>query len=395
LLAVTGSVAAYKSIEILRGLRKEQKNVKVILTKGAEQFINKLSFASLGAEEVFTDDDQFTVDKVGVSIHLSLARWADCILIAPASADAIAKIRAGIADSLLLTTVLVSTKPLFIAPCMNEDMLLNKITSDNIDFLRKNGVIFIETERGELADFKIGKGRLQEPGKIVSFITDYLNYSDRFFEGKNILITAGRTREYIDPVRFITNSSSGKMGISIARVAKAMGAHTEIISGEISTDLPIVDAYKKVETTEEMLTATKEAFKDADILIMAAAPVDFRPETISAKKIPKKKEIALKLLETPDILKELSKEKSNKIIVGFALQTEDLEGNALRKMREKNMDIVVANRESNIGKDSGTVMMFDKYGNKEIVENAKKEIIAEKILLFLKKFIEGGKNGRK
>lgn len=395
MLAVTGSIAAYKAIEILRGLRKEQKSVKVILTKGAEQFINKLSFESLGAHEVLTDEDQFSVDKDGISIHLSLSRWADCIIIAPASADIIAKIRAGIADSLLLTTVLASKKPLFIAPCMNENMLLNKITADNIEHLKNNRVMFIEADEGQLADFKIGKGRLQEPNKIVSLITDYLNYNDKFFAGKKILITGGSTKEYIDPVRFITNSSSGKMGVSIARVAKAMGAYTNLISGEILTNLPILDKYQKVETTEEMLKATKEAFKASDILIMAAAPVDFKPETISATKIPKKKEITLKLLETPDILKEISKEKGNKIIVGFALQTENLENKALKKMKEKNMDIVVANREVNIGKDEGSVIMFDKFGKKKIIENAKKQVLAEGILQFLKEFIEGDKNGQK
>jgi phosphopantothenoylcysteine decarboxylase/phosphopantothenate--cysteine ligase len=185
------------------------------------------------------------------------------------------------------------------------------------------------------------------------------------------------------------------MGISIARVAKAMGAYTNLISGEILANLPILDKYQKVETTEEMLKATKEAFKASDILIMAAAPVDFKPETISATKIPKKKETTLKLLETPDILKEVSKEKGNKIIVGFALQTENLENKALKKMKEKNMDIVVANREVNIGKDEGSVIMFDKFGKKKIIENAKKQVLAEGILQFLKEFIEGDENGQK
>lgn len=388
-------MAAYKAIEILRELRKEGKKVQVILTKAAEKFITKLSFESLGAEKVFTDDDQFSVDEKGVSIHLSLSRWADCILIAPASADIIAKIKAGISDNLLLTTVLVSKKPIFIAPCMNENMLQNPITVDNIEYLKKKDIIFIKADEGLLADFRTGKGRLQDPHKIVELIINYLNYSDKLLKGKKLLITAGATREYLDPVRFITNSSSGKMGTSIAKVAKAMGAYVHLISGEISTNVPIIDKYQGVETTEEMLKATKEAFKKCDILIMAAAPVDFKPEKISISKIPKSKEMKLKLIQTPDILWSLSKEKGNKVVVGFALQTEHLEENALKKMDEKNMDIVIANREINIGKDIGSVIMFDKFGRKKNIENEKKEVIAHEILIFLKEFLAGGKNGKK
>jgi len=395
LLTVTGSVAVYKAIEILRGLRKEGKKVQVILTKGAEKFITKLSFESLGAEKVFTDEDQFSVDDKGISIHLSLSRWADCILIAPASADIIAKIRAGISDNLLLTIVLAFQKPIFIAPCMNENMLQNLITIENIEYLKKNGITFINADEGPLADFRTGKGRLQDPRKIVELITNFLNYSDKFLEGKRLLITAGATREYLDPVRFITNSSSGKMGISIAKAAKAMGAYVHLISGEISTNIPIIDKYQRVETTEEMLRVTRKAFKDSDILIMAAAPTDFKSGKPSISKIPKAKEIGLKLVQTPDILKSLSKEKGKKIIIGFALQTEHLEENALKKLKEKNMDIVIANSEINIGKDIGSVIMLDKFGRKHVIENEKKEVIAHEILIFLKEFLKGGKNGKK
>jgi phosphopantothenoylcysteine decarboxylase/phosphopantothenate--cysteine ligase len=277
---------------------------------------------------------------------------------------------------------------------MNENMLANKITIENMEYLKKNGVHFIESEEGQLADFRIGKGRLQEPFKIVQLIIDYLNYSEKFLNNKRLLITAGSTREYIDPIRFITNGSSGKMGINIARIAKAMGAHVSLIYGEISTPMPIVDNYKKVETTEEMLKATAEAFKNSDIIIMAAAPADFKAKNISNTKIPKIKDMSLKLTQTPDILKEISKNKGDRIIIGFALQTENLEENALRKMHEKNMDIIVANRETNMGKDTGSVYIIDKKGRRKIIENTKKEIIAEELLLFLKEFLEGGKHGK-
>ncbi|MGC8721735.1 MAG: bifunctional phosphopantothenoylcysteine decarboxylase/phosphopantothenate--cysteine ligase CoaBC [Caldisericaceae bacterium] len=393
MLTVTGSIAAYKACEIVRTLKKNGDTVRVILTRGGEQFISPLSFSALGAEKVYTDKDEFGVDENGISVHISLSRWADCILVAPATADFIAKINAGIADSLPLTTILASKKPIFVAPCMNENMYLNAITQRNISGLKKIGMFVIEPEEGPLADFSAGKGRLPETEFIVDTVNNVLE-QNKFFEGKRITVTCGATREFIDPVRFITNGSSGKMGTEIARAAKAMGAKVHLIYSDIKSEIPPVDSCSKVITTEEMYEEVKRHFDDTDILIMAAAPADFKPKQFEKSKLPKSKNLSLELEETIDILKNISKEKKKQIIVGFALQTEDLKENAMAKLKEKNMDVVVANLETNIGTDTGSVLLISKNGTNKKIDNMQKSDIAKELLLFVHEYIdEGGKNG--
>lgn len=387
LLIVTGSVGAYKAVEILRTLRDLNIDVRVILTEGAEKFISALTFSSSGAEKVFTEQDQFSVDDEGVSAHISLSRWADCILIAPATANTIAKILAGIADNLVLSTILASKKQIFIAPCMNTNMFENSITQRNINALKEHGVIFIGPEEGKLADFSVGLGRLTDPEKIAQFVVSFMNKDTELFKGKRFVVTAGPTREYLDPIRFVTNDSSGKMGTEIAKEAKRMGGYVHLICGPSCVDAIGLDKIDKITTTEELFKKTKKAMEDSDILIMSAAPADFKPEIVQPGKIKKISQLNVKFLKTIDIIKEIGKHKNNKIIVGFALQTKDIEKNAVEKMCDKKMDIAIANSNLNIGQDYGSVLIIDKTGRKKVVRNETKQKIAREILIFLKEFL--------
>lgn len=371
LLGITGGVAAYKILELLRLLVKKGFKVKVVLTEAALNFVTPFSFLSLGAEEVFTDLDQFSV-KDGSSIHLSLSRWAHVILVAPATADIAAKIANGISDNLLLTTILASKNPVLIAPSMNENMFLNPITQSNLEKLKTLGFKIIEPEEGYLADLQKGKGRLKGVEDLFEDIMYFLY--DKPLLNKKVLVTAGATREFIDPVRFITNASSGKMGIALAKVAKRLGANVTLVFGEVSERIPEVDRSIHVTTTEEMKNCVIENLKEADILLMAAAPADYKPTTYTDKKLPKLDKYDLKLEKTDDILKEASKYKSNKLFVGFALQTEDLIENAKNKLLEKNLDFIVANTPSNIGVDRGKITLISKALDMFEFEGTKEEI---------------------
>lgn len=393
LLTVTGSVAAYKAVELLRLFKKEGYRVRVVITRGGEKFITPFAFKSAGAEEVYTDDNQFETIS-GSSIHLFLSKWADAIIIAPASADIIAKASSGIADSLILTILLATKDPVYVFPCMNEKMFTNSVTQRNIKYLKETGYIVLEPKEGQMADLEVGKGRLPEPKEIFNFVIEHMR-SNKPLKGKRILVTAGATKEFIDPVRFISNGSSGRMGISIAKKAKIMGASVCLIHGEVSIAIPPVDEAIKVSTTEEMFREVKSEFKSSDILIMAAAPSDFKPATYYKSKIPKKPNLTLKLSATVDILEEISREKGNKILVGFALQTEEIEKKAMEKMKEKNLDFIVANSEKNIGKEEGSVIFFSKSGKKKSLENKSKDEIASELLEFIFGFTEGGSNGNK
>ncbi len=386
LLVVTGSIAAYKSIEILRLLRKSGKSIRVILTKSAERFITPLSFASLGAEEVYTDNDQFVATDGGASAHIALAEWADCILVAPATANTIAKMSVGEADNLALSTILAFTGTIFVAPAMNLHMFGNPATKENINVLKKRGIIFIGPEEGALANLTVGKGRLTAPEKIVQFVCAYTE--EKLFKDKRFVVTAGPTRAYIDPVRFITNGSSGRMGINIAEEAKLMGGYVHLITGPIDMEPVGIDKIDYVLTTKELFAKTKEAFKKSDILIMAAAPADFIPKKTYPGKIKKASHLNIEFSQTVDVLKTLSSGKDDRVIVGFALETEDIEKNALEKMKEKWMDIVIANKASNMGSDIGSVLMMDRMGRKKSIQNKTKQKIAREVLLFLKEFLD-------
>ena len=376
LIGVTGGVAAYKILELLRLFVKKGFKVKVVLTRSAEKFVTPFSFLSLGAEEVFTDDMQFSVIN-GSSIHLYLSKWADVALVAPATADFIAKARAGIADNLLLTTLLAFTKTVLFAPAMNENMLIKPVTQNNIEALKSIGWEVIEPEEGYLANLEVGKGRLKEPEDIFEDILVALY--PKPLKGKRVLVTCGATKEFIDPVRFITNGSSGKMGIALAKVARRLGAEVTLIYGDIREKLPNVMKKIRVTTTEDMFEAVKGEVENNDILVMAAAPADYMPKEFSREKLPKKDNLILELQSTVDILKGIKDIKGDRCFVGFALQTEDLIENAKKKLEEKDLDFIVANMPENIASDNGKIVLIDNSGNTFEYEG-NKEDVAEFIL---------------
>lgn len=371
LLGVTGGVAAYKSLEILRLLIKRGIEVRVVITKGGERFVTPFSFLSLGAKEVFTDSEQFSIVS-GSSIHLSLSRWADVILVAPATADFIAKVSSGISDTLLLTTLLAYKGEVIVAPSMNENMYLHPVTKRNIEILKSIGYKIIEPEVGALADLATGIGRLKDVEDIVEEVL--VSLSEKKLLGKRVLVTAGATREFIDPVRFISNASSGRMGFAFARVARRLGAEVILVCGAVKDKPPRVHKFIEVTTTEEMLKNIKDELENCDILVMAAAPSDYRPKVPVREKLPKLDTLSLELVTTPDILKEVSIYKGNRIFIGFALETTGLIEHAKRKLEEKNLDFIIANDIANIGSPAGKIILIDKSHNIEAYEGDKESI---------------------
>jgi phosphopantothenoylcysteine decarboxylase/phosphopantothenate--cysteine ligase len=340
LLGVSGGIAVYKAVELLRMLQREGAVVKVVMTKSATKFVSPLTFSTLSRHpayySLFSDPQRWEIE------HISLADFAELFLIAPATANIIGKIASGIADDLLTTTALSVNCPIVIAPAMHSQMWSNPIVQENIKKLKGLGYHIIEPEEGVLASGDIGKGRLASLEKIVEVVKVILN-PNLPLKGVKILITAGPTREYIDPIRFISNPSTGVMGYALAEEAMKMGAEVILISGPTNLSPPSGCKFISIETAEEMLSVALENFKDVDVVIATAAVSDFKPETIAEQKIRKKEELVLRLTSTPDVLLELGKRKESKILVGFAAETDNLIENALEKMEKKNLDIIVAN----------------------------------------------------
>ena len=340
LLGVSGGIAAYKAVELLRLLQKEGAQVKVVMTKSATEFVSPLTFSSLSHNptyySLFSHPQKWEIE------HISLADFAELFLIAPATANIIGKIASGIADDLLTTTALSVHCPILIAPAMHSQMWSNPILQENIEKLKKLGYHIIEPEEGELASGQIGKGRLASLERIVERVREILN-PHLPLKGVKILITAGPTREYIDPIRFISNPSTGVMGYTIAEEALKRGAEVVLISGPTHLSPPQGCEFISVESAEEMLSEALKHFSEVDVAIATAAVGDFKPKEKAEQKIKKKEELSLNLVPTPDILLELSRRKGNKILVGFAAETENLIENALEKMEKKNLDIIVAN----------------------------------------------------
>ncbi len=339
LLGVSGGIAAYKVLDLCSRLKKSGANLKIIMTESAIEFIKPLSFETMGQCEVYTDLFTGHHEKVH---HIELGKWADVMLIAPASANTIAKMANGIADNFLLSTYLACDKDVIIAPAMNTNMLKSKPTQRNLESLKKDGVKIIKPEPGILACNTIGDGRLEEPIEIVDFLDDYFTEKDLI--GKKIVITAGPTVEQIDFVRYISNNSSGKMGYNIANEARKRGAEVILISGPVN---PMkINNIKRiaVKTNSEMKDAIEREFDNADALIMSAAPVDYRIENSSDKKIKKNgSSLNLELIENIDIIKYFGSIKKNQTIIGFAAETDDLIENAKSKLTRKNLDYIIAN----------------------------------------------------
>ena len=339
-LGVSGGIACYKACEIVSRLKKLGAGTDVMMTKNATEFVQPLTFESLSSRPVAVD--MFASKKKFEIEHVSLAKKADLCVIAPATADVIAKLSEGIADDMLTTTVLAMRCPILIAPAMNTNMYENPITQQNIKALKDRGCYFMDPVSGRLACGDTGVGKMAEPIDIVSKILEILIPKQDFKE-KKVLISAGATREPIDGVRFITNKSSGKMGIEIAKAVIARGGEVTLIKGLTSVDIPqYIQKIVPVETTDEMYNAVMDNYKDCDVIIKAAAPSDYKVKNQFDNKI-KDEELTLSLVKNPDIAKEVGKVKGDRKLVIFCAETTDLINNALKKIESKNADIVVAN----------------------------------------------------
>jgi phosphopantothenoylcysteine decarboxylase/phosphopantothenate--cysteine ligase len=384
LIAVTGSIAAYKACEVVRLLRKEGANVQVMMSKSALEFVGKATFAALTHNEVITEIFPDT-PKAGLE-HIEMATELDAIVVVPATANTICKVANGVADDVVSTTLSVCEQPTLFAPAMNFRMWQNPATIEAVEKLRKNGSIVLDPEEGQLASLHKGEGRLPE-------INDIMNGIRSLFEiplpllGKQILVTAGPTREAIDPVRFISNRSSGKMGYALAKVARNMGAQVTLISGPVSlSPIPEVEMVN-VESTEEMAIAVKNNCGDADYLFMVAAVADYSPANPSDKKIKRNSENKSIILKPAlDILKSI-RGKTKGEIIAFALETHNGESEAQRKLVEKGADFMVLNyaNEKGAGFETSTnrVTIFSKAGNQIELKKDRKDRIAKKIIEYI------------
>ena len=342
-LGVTGGIAVYKAVDLVSRLRKQGAEVRVIMTEHAQQFVTPLTFKEISGNKVavsmWDSNQEFNVE------HISLANWADAFVVAPATANILAKMANGIADDLLSTTLLAAQAPIIVCPAMNTGMYQNPITQENIEKLQKHGVTVMPPAVGYLACGVTGPGRLPEPQQIVEFIDAFFAKKDGDMVGLKVLVTAAGTREPIDPVRFVGNRSSGKMGYAIAQAAAQRGAEVLLVTGPSALEIPPNVNGVKVETTNEMLEACISAYGDMDVVIKAAAVADYRPRDVADQKIKKKTDDALTVVmdKNPDILKELGARKAHQVLVGFAAETQNLLENAREKIVKKNLDMIVAN----------------------------------------------------
>ncbi len=379
LVGITGGIAAYKICELIRMYKKNGANVKVICTPNAMNFVTKLTLQNLSQNEVYVEE--FT-PKEWKPEHISLADEADIMVIAPVTANTIAKIAQGIADNLLTSVACAFSKKMLIAPAMNCNMWNNSAVQENLKTLQSRGIEILEPESGFLACGYLGKGRLCSIDKIYNETVEALSYSQKLV-GKKIVITSGGTIEDIDPVRYISNYSSGKMGFALANVAKDMGAEVVLI-----TTKPVEAPFKviKVKSALDMQKAVNEEFETSDIVIMAAAVADYRVKNQAEQKMKKgaNDSLVIELVQNPDILKELCERKNHQLVVGFCAESENLLKNAKEKISKKGCDYLIANdiSRSDIGfsSDDNEVTILDKLGNIEKLEKASKKVIAKKIL---------------
>ncbi len=380
-LGVTGGIAAYKSVELLRLLKREGADVRVIMTANACWFVGPLTFKALAGHPVCTGlfDNN---DDVSIR-HIEWAREADAVVIAPATANIIGKLANGIADDALSTFVLAVTSPIIVCPSMNTHMYQSRPVQRNLALLKGDGYHIVEPAAGDLACGTTGPGRLREPEDILDRLKAFLAPKD--LGGKRVLVTAGPTHESIDPVRFISNPSSGKMGYAVARAAEQRGAEVTLVTGPNTLADPINVNLIRVKSAREMAWAVEDYSRDVHVIVKAAAVSDYSPRKQSSRKIKKvKDEMTLSLKRNPDILKELGSRKKGRILVGFAAETEDLEANAAKKLIEKKLDMIVANlvgkKDSGFSADTNTVTLFFKGGAKESLPSMEKDAVAHILL---------------
>ena len=387
LVGVTGGIAAFKSASIVSLLKKKGYNVKVVMTENATNIIGPLTLETLSKNRVYVDmwdkNPHYEVE------HISLADWADIVLIAPTTYNIIGKVANGIADDMLSTILSAVSlrKPVFFALAMNVNMYENPILNENIDKLKTYGYRFIDTNEGLLACNYEAKGRMKEPEEIVDIIERYNlaskidNFRDAL-KGKKLLITSGRTREDIDPIRYLSNKSSGKMGYSLAQAAVDLGAEVTLVSGP--TNLSVPDGLKEfisVDSAIHMYEKVDEKFKDTDIFIACAAVADYRPKEYQDKKIKKSDlNLTIELVRNPDILFEMGKKKENQLLVGFAAETNNIIENALKKLEKKRLDMIVANNASTMGTDTNSIEIIRKDRSSTVINQKSKTELAYDIL---------------
>ena len=365
IVGVTGGIAAYKAAELVRLLGKQGHAVRCIMTGAAQQFITPLTLQTLSGNPVYTDLFSLPEEPEWQVEHIGLARWAHCVLIVPASADFIGKVAHGLADDLLSTCVMATAAPVYFAPAMNDQMYANPLVQRNIQLLREAGYRFVDPVVGHLACGTSGKGKMASPEQIAA-VLDTLREQD--LQGMRIVVTAGPTREALDPVRYLTNHSSGKMGYAIARQAASRGADVVLISGPSNQTVPGGVQFVPVTSAQDMFAAVQRHYADADAVIKAAAVADYRPKTVAAQKIKKTDgDLVLELERNPDILAWLGAHKTGQILVGFAAETNDVQQNALGKLQRKHLDFIAANDvtdpDSGFGKDTNRLTLYGTDGS--------------------------------
>ncbi|SEM23433.1 Phosphopantothenate-cysteine ligase /Phosphopantothenoylcysteine decarboxylase [Paenisporosarcina quisquiliarum] len=377
LVCVTGGIAVYKAVALVSKLTQAGANVKVMMTKSAMEFVQPLSFQAMSRNDVYFDT--FDEKDSSVIAHIDLADWADLVIVAPATANVIGKLANGIADDMVTTTILATTSDVWIAPAMNVHMYENAAVIRNIAQLSSDGYQFIEPSEGFLACGYVGKGRLEEPEKIVQLVGMYFIPKELPLKGTKVVVTAGPTRERIDPVRFLTNFSSGKMGYAMAEAAASLGAETILISGPVSLVPPANVTLVSVESAKEMLDAVLLHFDTASMVIKTAAVADYKPKEVYSQKMKKQAgDSALVLERTTDILLELGKRKKNQLLIGFAAETNDVIHYAKSKLVKKNADYIIANdvteEDSGFGTETNTVTLVGKNIERQFPNQSKKEL---------------------
>ena len=380
-LGVSGGIAAYKSVEVLRLLQKAGADVRVVMTRNAEWFVGRMTFEAISGHPVFIE--MFSGQSDPHMRHITWAQEADAVIIAPATADIIGKLASGIADDALSTFMMVVTAPRLLSPSMNTNMYESRSVQRNLRTLQDDGYMIVSPGAGELACGTVGAGRLPEPEQIVDSVAASLTPKD--FAGKRVLVSAGPTREPIDPVRFVSNPSSGKMGFAIARAAAARGALVHLVAGPTALSDPPGLKVTRIETAREMADAVLSAMEESDVLIKVAAVADYRPVSVSAQKIKKSEaELVVEMEKTQDILEAAGRRKTRQVLVGFAAETEALEQHAVEKLRRKNLDMIVGNligaKDSGFATDTNRMTFFYKDGRTEAVPVMEKTAAANVLL---------------
>lgn len=390
LLCVSGGIAVYKAVALVSKLSQAGMNVKVIMTESARQFVNPLSFQVMSKNDVFYDT--FDEKDSAVIAHIDLADWADLILVAPATANTIGKLANGIADDMITTTLLATTAPVWIAPAMNVHMYDHPAVKRNLAQLATDGYRFIEPSEGFLACGYVGKGRLEEPEKITELVVKHFRTpaNPQLLKGKKVVVSAGPTREKIDPVRFITNYSSGKMGYAMAEAARDLGGNVVLVSGPVALAAPSGMKVIQVESAQEMFEAIDAEFENAQIVIKTAAVADYRPKQFHATKVKKQDGDAnIELERTIDILATLGARKTTQVLIGFAAETNNVENYAQQKLVKKNADYIIANdvteEGAGFGTDTNRVTLFGRDNVRQQYPQMSKQLLARQLLEMIAK----------